>query len=153
MMIDNLTSHNFNLDKLETFDSSIETYKPSNKKFDLVFIDGEHTDIACFRDFVYAFQLLKKDSICMFHDSSIVYKGIQSALIYLDVHQINYKFIKILDSEMSMIFLGNTTTIDFNNIFSVEDLNIFYKKSEEFRITSIIENKVNHKLEVVKIIA
>jgi len=151
LMIENLVSNNFDISKLETFDGSIENYKSHDLKFDLVFIDGEHTDIACFRDFVYSFQLMKKNSICLFHDSYIVYKGIQSCLIYLDVNKIKYQFFKILNTDMSIILLGDNSDINLTDIFLIENMQDFFKKSEKSRIDAIIESsQIKNKIFEIK---
>jgi predicted O-methyltransferase YrrM len=152
MMMQNIVSYGFDTSKLLTFDGSIESYKSDNTKFDLVFIDGEHTDVACFRDFVYAFRLLKEDAICLFHDSQIVYKGIQTCLIYLDVNRIDYQFVKVLDTDMSIILLGAMKDLDFSNKFTMEDPQIFFEKSEEYRVKTLIENNSKeNKISKIKI--
>jgi hypothetical protein len=140
IMKENLIKHNFNIDKLYTFDHSINEYKNYEKFYDLAFIDGEHTDIACFRDFIYCFKLLKKNSICMFHDSSIVYKGLQSILIYLDFNDIEYKFIKVSNSEISILFFGDFKNLDIDNLFVSENLKDFFLFSENRRAEDIINN-------------
>jgi predicted O-methyltransferase YrrM len=81
-MIDNLKLLDLDLKKLEIFDKSIQHLPAFEKKYDLIFIDGEHTDNACFRDFLYSLKLVNDLGIILFHDSTIVYKGIQMCLIY-----------------------------------------------------------------------
>jgi hypothetical protein len=152
MMRDRLLSHNFKIDKLETFDHSINEYKNIDKLYDIAFIDGEHTDIACYRDFLYTFKLLKQDSICIFHDSHIVYKGIQSILIYLDFNNINYKFVKISDCDVSVLFFGTTIDISTESIFNIDNLDYFFKLSEKLRIESIVKNLSSLEKRVEKII-
>ena len=76
-------------------------------KFDLVFIDGEHTDYGCFRDFIYSQKYLKENSVVMFHDSTLVYKSLKIIQEYLTCNNIVYKFIKIQNSSVSFIFFGN----------------------------------------------
>jgi hypothetical protein len=139
-MINNLCSFNIDVTKLETFDGSIENYKAQNIKFDIAFIDGEHTDTACFRDFIYSFKMLKDTAICIFHDSYIVYKGIQSVLIYLKSIDICYKLIKIQNSDMTLILFGEMLNLKIEHQFDIENLEQFYKEAEKFRITSIINN-------------
>lgn len=136
MMIDNLKKVNLNLEKLTVFDKSIEHLPVFEKKYDLVFIDGEHTDISCFRDFLYSMKLVTDTGIIMFHDSTIVYKGIQASLIYLQANNIKYKFVKIPDCEMSILFLGN-----YPDEFDEEDINQFYIRSERHRISWLINNR------------
>jgi hypothetical protein len=52
-MISTLEDHGLSVEKLKVFDGSISDYADADAKYDLLFIDGEHTDWACFRDFVY----------------------------------------------------------------------------------------------------
>jgi hypothetical protein len=151
MMIDRLLSYNFKIDKLETFDYSINEYKSTDKLYDIAFIDGEHTDIACYRDFLYTFKLLKRDSICIFHDSYIVYKGIQAILVYLDFNKIDYKFVKILDCDVSVLFFGDTINLYTDSLFAIEDSIHFFKLSERLRAESIIKNLSNLEKKVERI--
>lgn len=137
MMIDNLKKLDLNLEKLTVFDKSIEHLPAFEKKYDLVFIDGEHTDISCFRDFLYSMKLVTDSGIIAFHDSTIVYKGIQSCLIYLEANKINYKFIKVPGCEMSMLFLGNYPYEEFEE----EDKTQFYINSERHRISWLTTNR------------
>jgi hypothetical protein len=136
-MINNLKSLDLNLEKLFVFDKSIEHFLSFEKKYDLIFIDGEHTDRACFRDFLYSMKLVSESGIILFHDSTIVYKGIQVCLVYLEANKIPYKFIKVLNSEMSILFLGNYPLESFD----IEDTEKFYVDSEKYRILEIIKNR------------
>jgi hypothetical protein len=52
-MLDELHRSSISTDKLRTFDGSISELDDNYAvSFDLAFIDGEHTDEACFRDFL-----------------------------------------------------------------------------------------------------
>jgi hypothetical protein len=136
-MIDNLKKINLDLKKLKVFDQSIEHLPTFEKKYDLIFIDGEHTDHACFRDFLYSLKLVKDDGIILFHDSAIVYKGIQMCLVYLEANRIPHKFIKVTDSGMSILFLGSYSL----ELFDIEDTEKFYIDAENYRVSEIIKNK------------
>jgi len=93
--------------KLKTFDGSSNDIGVGDAGlFDLSFIDGEHTDEACFRDFIWTFPLMKPDSIIAFHDSSLIYKSQKLILIYLDKSKVEFEFFKRADSEMSAIITG-----------------------------------------------
>jgi hypothetical protein len=131
-MIDNLTNHNFDVRKLKTFDGSVSGYIGDTYKFDLMFIDGEHTDGACFRDFIHGIKLLKEDSIVLFHDSSLIYKSLQIIQEYLISTGRRFKFLKINDSEMSCLFLNNFCSLNHETIFSSEkNLSKYYTKCEK----------------------
>ena len=62
-MLDTPHRHGLDTGKLTTHDGSIDTLPPQTQKFDLAFIDGEHTDDACFRDFLWALPLMSEDGI------------------------------------------------------------------------------------------
>jgi hypothetical protein len=119
-MIDNLKKNNFNTSKLETFDGSISEYYDNGNRFDLMFVDGEHTDWACFRDFIHGIKFLAEDSIVVFHDSSLIYKSLKIIQEYMLASGKKFKFIKINDSEMSCLFLNNYASHDFDSVFSSE---------------------------------
>jgi hypothetical protein len=138
-MLDELSKHDLNLTKLETFDGSINELK-SNTKFDLVFIDGEHTDYACFRDFIYSQKYLKENSVVMFHDSSLIYKSLKIIQEYLICNNIDYKFIKIPYSSVSFIFLGDY--IPFHKEFKADDTERFYSDSETDILYHLVQNRV-----------
>jgi hypothetical protein len=148
-MIDNLKLLDLDLKKLEIFDKSIQHLPAFEKKYDLIFIDGEHTDNACFRDFLYSLKLVNDLGIILFHDSTIVYKGIQMCLIYLEANAIPYKFIKVAKSEMSIIFLGNHST----KLFDEENPAEFYINAEKYRIMQLIKNRsiVNNDISDAKV--
>jgi hypothetical protein len=136
-MIDNLKKLDLNLEKLKIFDKSIECLSLFEKKYNLVFIDGEHTDVACFRDFLHSMKLVIDSGIILFHDSTIVYKGIQMCLVYLEANKIDYRFIKIAKSQMSILFLGNYTY----DSFDTEDTNNFFVDAEKYRIIQLTSNR------------
>ena len=59
-MINALENANLDTQKLKTFNGSIEEITDDEDRYDLIFIDGEHTDHNCYEDFLYSlnFQLL-----------------------------------------------------------------------------------------------
>jgi predicted O-methyltransferase YrrM len=143
-MIDNLRDHGFDLKKLKTFDGSINDYPAANEKFDLVFIDGEHTDLACFRDFIYSCRLLKKDSVIVFHDSTIIYKALRIIQEYLTEAQEEFRFIKIKDSEVSCIFRSSLSAVKFEAYFQCEeDLDGFYQDAEKTVTSQLLKNRLD----------
>ena len=119
-MIDNLNECNFNVSKLETFDGSVSEYNDKDNKFNLMFIDGEHTDWACFRDFIHGIKLLADDSIVVFHDSSLIYKSLKIIQEYKLASGKIFKFIKINNSEMSCLFFNSFSSLDLDTVFSSE---------------------------------
>ena len=73
-MIERLKKCNLDISKLKTFNGDIKNFK-INKKFELAFIDGIHTDTNTFSDFLNTIDKVKKDCIILFHDSSVIFKS------------------------------------------------------------------------------
>src|SRR5690606_28176403 len=105
-MIDNLIAHQLDVSKLKTFDGSVDAYTDFSHKYELMFIDGEHTDVACFRDFVHGIKHVAPDSIIAFHDTDLIYRAVRICQEYLVASNIRFRFVKVQHSAMSMIFLG-----------------------------------------------
>src|SRR3974390_2702444 len=92
-MLNELARCHIPTEKLTTFDGSIDALTGvSPAWFDVAFIDGEHTDEACFRDFLWTIPLMKSDSIVMFHDSTFIYKALKLIMVYLNKQQVPYLF-------------------------------------------------------------
>src|SRR5262249_34491453 len=134
-MLDDLHHCGISTDKLRTFDGSIHTLddKGITASFDLAFIDGEHTDEACFRDFIWTLPLMKPNSIIIFHDSTLVYKSLRLIMLYLDKAKISYTFFKRSDSEMSALLFGDYRNGDHIQCLGTEEVqSIFFTKAEAF---------------------
>jgi hypothetical protein len=127
-MLDELHRNSISTDKLRTFDGSINeldcNYATS---FDLAFIDGEHTDEACFRDFLWTFPLMKSNSIIVFHDSGTIHKALQIVMVYLEKENVGYTFVKAADSAMSALIFGNYRASDHIKYLGVkqDDQSVF----------------------------
>ncbi len=68
------------LSKLKTYDcdaGELGSYNPTGN-YTLGLIDGEHTNVAVFRDFLNIRPFMAKDSIVMFHDSNLVFDAMQN---------------------------------------------------------------------------
>jgi hypothetical protein len=144
-MLDELSKYNLDLSKLETFDGSINQLSNDNK-FDLIFIDAEHTDYACFRDFVYSQKYIKQNSVIMFHDSNLIYKSLKIIQELLVCNGVRHKFIKVKNSSVSFIFFGDY--LDFYKKFDVEETDKFYNESEIEVIQHIIDNRVDSNFKI-----
>lgn len=160
-MIDNLQKNGLPTSKLKTFDGSIENMPVSQSKFDLGFIDAEHTDEAVFRDFVYLLEHMKRDCIVMFHDSSLTAKGIANIITLEQQKRHNrksgisrvlsgqkkvgaFKFFKKLHSEMSCILFGKYAHINAPVFLGDQE------PTEEYMARSaryILEQKIIHQVE------
>ena len=142
-MISNLAAHNISTKNLQTFDGSIDAFAANPASYDLGFIDGEHTDFSCFRDYLWMLPMMKKDSIIMFHDSNLVYKALKLIQLHLRKSGLVFKFFKKADSAMSCILLGKFAAADAPAIFGNEhNLEVFYEASEVEIINHLITNRV-----------
>jgi hypothetical protein len=143
-MLDNLRKHGFDVRKLETFDGSISRYRDGEERFDALFVDGEHTDFACFRDFIHGQKLLRENSIILFHDSSLIYKSLRIIQEYLLAAKETFRFIKIQDSDMSCIFRNSFAALKLEDLFPVEkDLEGFYRSAELALLSAVIKNRLD----------
>lgn len=142
-MITNLKSYGFDITKLEVFDGSISEYNNESELYDFIFIDGEHTDWACFRDFIHSEKYFKKDCIVAFHDTQFVYKSIRIINELLTSRKIKFKFFKVNNSSMSCLFLNNYSDINVYENFSIEhDLEKFYRSCEDDLLMAAIHNRI-----------
>lgn len=80
-----------NFDKLITVtDTSDALRQRTDERYDLALIDGEHTIVAAFRDFVNLMLVMNDDSIVMFDDTSIVLPAIRNAEALLETRGIKH---------------------------------------------------------------
>lgn len=92
-MLDNLRPiYAPGLDKLTCIDDDgsnidAERIKP---KPQICFIDGEHTDEACFRDFRFCLDVLDQPGVLVFHDAPIVYNGLSRIVKHLRDQRIRF---------------------------------------------------------------
>jgi hypothetical protein len=143
-MLDQLRARGLDTRKLDTHDGSIDTLtRPPLDAFDIAFVDGEHTDEGCFRDFLWTLPLMKKDSLIMFHDSSFTYKAIKLINIYLSKLGLKFHFFKKRGSEMSAAIFGKYCALDLEHYFGKhEDLATFYAAAEAYVLKSQVKNRV-----------
>jgi hypothetical protein len=145
-MILNLKSFGFDTTKIEVFDGSINEYINKNELYDFIFIDAEHTDWACFRDFIHSEKYFKEDCIIAFHDTQLIYKSIKIINELLISRGTKFKFFKINDSGISCLFLNKYADINIDEYFSIEhNLEQFYKMCED----KLLMELVSHRIEVV----
>jgi hypothetical protein len=148
-MRDNLKKQGLDIRKLETFDGSISRYGESEARFDALFVDGEHTDFACFRDFIHGEKLLRENSIILFHDSSLIYKSLRIIQEYLLAANERFRFIKIRDSDMSCIFRNSFAALQLDELFPVEqDLEGFYRNAELALLAEVVRNRLDVSINV-----
>ncbi len=144
-MLDRLHGVGLATAKLATHDGPIDTLPPPGRLFDLAFIDGEHTDQACFRDFLWALPLMKENSAILFHDSSLIYKAVGLIALLLRKEDRPFALLKNRNSEMSAIFLGNLSRCDLGRYFEAgEDCADFYAASE----ISVLEHNIRNRVRI-----
>ena len=142
-MLDRLHLAGLETTKLATHDGPIDTLPPSDRRFDLAFIDGEHTDQACFRDFLWALPMMKTDSAILFHDSSLIYKAIRLIFLLLRKEGRPFAFLKNDDSEMSAIFFGKLIRSHREDYFGAGvECDDFFAASEASVLEHNIRNRV-----------
>ena len=142
----NFKKNGLKIDKIRTFNGKIKNLKKRGAKYDLVFIDGEHTDHNCYEDFLYSLNFIKKNSIIIFHDSPVIYKAISLIFIYLNKEKIPYSFIKKSGSLMSAIFFGKYIKMKFNKIYGkIESTKKYFNSSRNFILLSQAHNKLKVK--------
>jgi hypothetical protein len=66
------------LDILTTWEKDAANIPPTafSRKFNLALIDGEHTNLAVFSDFLSILPVLSRDAVVAFHDANLVLDGI-----------------------------------------------------------------------------
>jgi len=104
-MLDVLRKHNIPLKKLTCIDGTVDNI-PTDKKFDLAFIDAEHTNEAVFYDAIHCLSQMKESCIMLFHDDWVVYKGLEKFNSYLDSINRPYAMAKLRNSDIYGIAMG-----------------------------------------------
>ena len=145
-MIDALENANLDTQKLKTFDGSIEEITDDEDRYDLIFIDGEHTDWACFRDFIYSERFFNDNCIVVFHDSTLIYKSLKIICELLKSRKTKFNFVKVKDSEISFLFINAFSEINSSKYFISEDLDSFYARSESYVLLQAANNRVRSRL-------
>lgn len=149
-MIKKLKQNNLNTDKLKTFNGDVRNFK-TNTKFDIAFIDGIHTDINTFSDFLNVEKKTYRDSIILFHDSSIIFKSISMIKLLLENKVCNFKLIKFKGSEITAIFFGKFSDPKINKkIRPIEDFESFCDEAREKLLLEQINNRVKIEFKISK---
>ncbi len=148
-MLNKLQEAGLDTAKLQTFDGAIENWKPGTARFDLAFIDGEHTDVACFRDCLWTLPVLKENAVLMFHDSTLIHKAIRLLLVYLGKQGADFTFVKRRDSEMSGLIFGALQVLDVEHYLGpLQDPGEFFSQAEAALLTIQINSRVEVSLSV-----
>jgi hypothetical protein len=90
---------------------------------------------------------MKKNSIILFHDSTIIYKGLSIILELLQKKGIQFKLLKDQKSEISAAFIGGYAEMSHREIFGdSEDWMQFQNRSEIAMLRSVISNRVGFEI-------
>ncbi|WP_217570503.1 class I SAM-dependent methyltransferase [Mesorhizobium sp. GbtcB19] len=94
--------------KLVTIESDVSDVRAHQvePKATLALIDGEHTNRACFSDFVGLMPLMKPDCLICFHDSNLIADAILNAERYLDYLGLPHETVFLPDA-VAAIGLGS----------------------------------------------
>ena len=141
-MLDTLTRHGLPTDKIETFDGSVSEYPVTEARYDLLLIDGEHTDQACFRDFIHGEKLLKPDAVVMFHDTILILKAIEIIQEYLRAKGRRFVFFKVRGCAVSFILLDGYCDTGFADLFTPEpDMAAFARRASRTMLKYTLEHR------------
>jgi hypothetical protein len=133
-MLGVLEKHNIPTDKLTCIDGTVDNI-PADKRFDLAFIDAEHTNDAVFYDATHCLPLMKESCIMLFHDAWVVYEGLEKFSNYLDSIDRPFAAAKMEGSDIYGLAMGSL--IDPFTEYAknyVEDWEKF-KESSKYRLS------------------
>jgi len=105
-MINTLKSNGLPVDKLVTIDGTVDDIV-DHRDFDLAFIDAEHTNTAVYYDGNKCVQIMEENSVLMFHDDWIVYKGIEQLEEQLTSQSKTFRKFKMPECDITAIVFGN----------------------------------------------
>ncbi len=88
-----------NIGKVKSVDGDTRALDPAviGEKFDVCFIDGEHTDEAVLSDFRFCLAHLKENGAILFHDAPITYNGIAGCIEMLREKGIKFRAYSLPD--------------------------------------------------------
>lgn len=88
------------LEKITCIDDDGSNIDPNliSPKAQICFIDGEHTDEACYRDFLFCLKVLEDDGLLVFHDAQVVYNGLFQIVTYLEANHIRFHAYNLPDT-------------------------------------------------------
>lgn len=98
-----------NLDKIVCIDGDVSEIDKTKitRKPDLCFIDGEHTDEACQRDFHFCLETMNRErGAVVFHDAAVIYHGLKEIVEFLEAKEIKFTAYNLPDV-MFVIEIGD----------------------------------------------
>lgn len=142
-MLETLRAHGLpNMEKLSTFDGSAKDCDFKNVRYELAFIDAEHTDEAVFTDFLALQNHLTPSSICAFHDANLITYGLENIRSLLNHQKREHAFIVFRSSWVAAIFFDRKVE-DLPRLFldNAADWNEFKNKSRDDLLLSAVKNR------------
>jgi hypothetical protein len=102
-----------NLAKLHTIEGSTDRLHPSSLPVvpSLCLVDGEHTDEAALRDGMFCAEATGFDGCVVFHDTNVVFNGVQAFVDTLDDRGVAYEAYNLPDS-LFVVELGASRLMD-----------------------------------------
>lgn len=142
-MIERLHAAGIATSKLATFDGAIDACPDDGSRFDVAFVDAEHTDEACFRDALWTLPRLRADAVLLFHDSRLVFKALRMLALYLRRAGTPFALRKVAGSDMTAFLFGAYVREDVDAFLgAAEDADAFFRWAERYRIESQVRNRV-----------
>jgi len=131
-MIESLHKNNIDTSKLHCFNGDINDYQfMPDLKIKIALIDGEHTDYACFRDFVYLKDHLHQDSILVFDDSNLVFKSIRNVKTLLESQAIAFSVLRFKETRFVVFLFGDfINELESHDLVDL-DLETYFAESED----------------------
>ena len=109
-MLDNLklAFPSINNQKIITFDCDAREINIDEIKIkpNICFIDGEHTNVAAFSDFLFCLKVCQRDAIIVLHDANVISQGIKNIKKYLSDKSITFQGILLNDSIYTFLLNG-----------------------------------------------
>jgi hypothetical protein len=142
-MIDRLRAAGLDTSKLATFDGSIDACPSDSSRYEVAFVDAEHTDEACFRDALWTLPRLAPDAIMLFHDSRLVFKALRLLAVHLRHAGRAFRIHKRADSDISAFLFGAFDGAHADACLGPsQDFDEFCRWGERYRLETQVRNRV-----------
>jgi hypothetical protein len=142
-MIDGLHATGVDTTKLVTFDGAIDALPTDGTRYDLAFVDAEHTDEACFRDALWTRSRLASDAALLFHDTRLVFKALRLLAVHFVHAGTPFRIHKTAGSDVTAFLFGAFMRDDAATYLGpADDFDGFCSWAERYRIETQVRNRV-----------
>lgn len=146
-MLNELRSHlrHEEMQKLRTFECDARELTPDDvaaRSLDFAFIDGEHTNTACFSDFMSLMPLLKSDACVAFHDANLISDALQNIEMFLEFERIEHTTV-FLHDHVAAIGLGTYASLLEHIEASTHDRVSYLARCRKERFDAIVYMREN----------